>query len=45
MDLSDAEQQRLAAKTMEYAFRMESVAKAYYELHQANGCTGCDICK
>lgn len=44
MELSDPAQQRLAEKTIEYAFRMEAVAKAYYEQHQANGCM-CDICK
>ena len=39
------EQIEVLKEVAEYAFRMEAVAKAYYELHQANGCTGCNICK
>jgi hypothetical protein len=44
MDLSNPAQQRIAAKTIEYAFRLEPIAKAYYAQHQAEGCM-CDICK
>ena len=44
MDLSDPAQQRIAAKTIEYAFRLEAVVKGYYEEHQATGCT-CELCE
>jgi hypothetical protein len=44
MNLSDPAQQGIAAKTIEYAFRLEPIAKGYYEEHQKTGCT-CELCK
>jgi hypothetical protein len=44
MDLSDPAQRKLATKTIEYAFRLEPIVKAYYAQHQVDGCA-CDICK
>jgi hypothetical protein len=34
----------ILAKTAEYAFSLEAVAKEYYEQHRASGCI-CEICK
>jgi hypothetical protein len=44
MDFSDPAQQRLAGKTIEYAFRLEPIVRAYYAQHQETGCT-CELCK
>ena len=42
MEQIDPGKNRLLEKGAEYLVRLESVAKAYFEEHQANGCT-CDI--
>ena len=44
MDLKNPNQHSIAEKTIEYAFRLEPIAKVYYEEHQKTGCT-CELCK
>ena len=44
MTTADEAKLRMLPHFAEYAMKMEAVMKAYYQEHQARGCT-CEICR